>query len=236
MIPLNPVPIAPKRKLYVMAGQSNMVGHGSLSQVPDFPLAYRIWIYGYNEQWRAGAEPMSDHTGITSGNSVFFDDEDLASCGMAFGNVKAQDRLVGLIPCAKGGTSIAQWQKGGALYAAMANRINAALEEGTELAGICWYQGEEDTRTLAKSNAFKALTEQFFTDLLNDYGVPIKFCQLGPNPSLSDRPYWNAVKTSQASISMANVSMIATDDLQTISDKVHMNTASLIAIGERLAA
>lgn len=236
MIPLNPVPAPSKKVLYAFPGQSNNVAHGPLEDLPDFPLAYRVSIYGYNEQWRAGAEPMSDHTGITSGNMVFNDNENLASSGMAFANEMATEGLVGLIPCAKGGTSIAQWQKGGALYTAMTNRINAALQEpGTELGAIIWSHGEENTRTFQKYLEYKTGTIQVFTDMQNDFGKPIIFCQLGPNPNLPDREYWDEVKSDQASIFMDNVYMITTDDLSQLDDKVHHDTQSLVTIGVREA-
>lgn len=236
MIPLNPKPVAPRKAIYARLGQSNEVGHGSLSQLPDFPLAYRVSIYGYNDQWREGAEPVHDHTGITPANSVFFDDEDLASSGMAFANEMATEGLVGLVPCAKGGTSISQWQKGQPHYNRAVARVQEALEEeGTYLAGITFYQGEEDSRTSA-ANLWASRFMQFVLDIRSDLGnVPIVFCQLGPNPNLSTRPQWNTVKAQQASISMPNVYMVTTDDLQTNSDKVHMNTPSLVTIGLRQA-
>lgn len=236
MITLRAKPVAPLKALYVPIGQSNEQGHGALSQVPNFPRAYRVSIYGYDEKWRAGAEPVHDHAGITSANMVFNDDDNLASSGMAFANEMATNGLIGLIPCAKGGSSVAHWQKGGDLYTAMTNRINAALqEEGTYLAGFLEHQGEEDTRTTAKANAFKALKIQFYTDLQNDFGKPIVFCQLGPNPNLPERPKWDFVKSEQASISMDGVEMVTTDDLETNPDKVHLNTPSLVIKGIRQA-
>ena len=56
-------------------------------------------------------------------------------------------RALGLIPCAHGGTSMAQWDpalqdKGGdSLYGAMIRRFQLI---GGKVAGVLWYQGESD--------------------------------------------------------------------------------------------
>lgn len=243
MLALNPSPIPRPRWAFIMAGQSNMVGHGALSQVPAYPLGNRCHIYGYNEAWRAGAEPMSDHAGIV--HSVFLDDENLASCGMAFADSLSRFRPgieIGLIPCAKGGSGMASWARNlstGSLYGATLARAQAAiLRPNTALKGVIWYQGEEDTKNSANAAAWAARFQQFVSDMRADLGIsdlPVIWTKLGPNPSVPERPYWTTVQAQQAAASITDGAMIDASDLTTISDNVHLNTPSLVTIGARAA-
>ena len=92
MIALPVTPIKSPRLNFIMAGQSNMVGFGELSELPFFPEAFKIHA----------TEP-------THGQG--------ASCGLSFASDMGCE--VGLIPCAVGGTKMSEWQKGGTLYTAM---------------------------------------------------------------------------------------------------------------------
>lgn len=224
-----------------MAGQSNMVGHGVLAQLPEFPRANRVFIYRYNEQWDVGAEPMSDHDGIVY--TVFNDDEDLASSGMAFADHLASLQLgyeIGLVPCAKGGSGMDDWARDlstSTLYGAMIARAQAAEVAG-DLAGLIWYQGEEDSRNSTDANAWAANFEQFIADVRSDLSIadlPVIHTKLGPDPDIPERPYWTTVQAEQEAVDLTNNALVDASDLSTLADDVHLNTASLVTLGQRYA-
>lgn len=243
MIRLFPSRLSASRLVFIMAGQSNMVGQGSLSQVPTYARANRCFIYRYNEQWAAGAEPMSDHTGIVY--TVFNDDENLASCGMAFADSLAGLRSgveIGLVPCAKGGSGMTSWVRNestSSLYGAMLARVRAALQlPGTALGGLVWYQGEEDSRTSSAANAWRSRFETFVANVRSDFdspGLPVIHTKLGPDPNLSERPYWENVQDQQEAVSIPVNDMVSAEDLSTLSDDIHLNTPSLVTLGGRYA-
>lgn len=223
-----------------MAGQSNMVGHGSLAKIPLFPLDYRCKIYGYDEQWRNAAEPMSDHQNIV--HSVFYDDDDKASCGVAFADQMARLRPgveIGLIPCAKGGIGLAAWQKSSGtntLYGAMIARTRAALEhENSVLKGIVFYQGEEDAKTYSDATQWADRYEQFISDVRDEFCIadlPAIHTRLGPNGQ--SREYWQDVQSQQENVNLSNSDWVDASDLTTV-DGVHLDTGSLIILAGRYA-
>ena len=217
MIQLDPTPIKQAPINIIMAGQSNMVGYGNLSELPNFPEAFKIKMVK-GSSLIAGAEPT--HSG------------GYASCGLAFAG--EFNREVNLIPVAVGGTSISQWQKGGSLYS---NMISKASVVG-DIDGMIFYQGEADCNSLSNANNWDERFTSFVSDLRADLGnIPVVFAQLATKPAgATGRPYFNNLKASQANVSISDVSMIVTEDLAIQSNDVHLVTSSLITVGERFAA
>lgn len=84
--------------------------------------------------------------------------------------------VIGLVPCAIGGTSITQWEKGGTLYNQMINRTRAALENGGKLTALLWYQGESDAIEKKLADQYKENLITFFKSVradLNKDDLPI---------------------------------------------------------------
>lgn len=162
---------------------------------------------------------MSDHAGIVY--TVLFDDDDLASCGMAFGDALASIQLgfeIGLVPCAKGGSGMSSWARNlstSTLYGAMIARAQAAEAAG-DLAGLIWYQGEEDSRTSGAANSWAANFEQFVADVRSDLGIadlPVIHTKLGPDPDIPERPYWTTVQAQQEAVDLTNNALVDASDL-----------------------
>jgi hypothetical protein len=236
-------------ELYVLAGQSNMSGRGELAAVPvTHPQTF---LFGNDYRWHLAAEPLDsnqDQVDLVSMESPT--DEAGHGPGMAFAlallaaNPKRQ---IGLIPCARGGTSLAEWspsQATNTLYGACLQRIAAAGTQG-RLAGVLFFQGENDAlradafpseqvRTGAGYGAlFTAWIEQLRHDL-DRPDLPVIFAQIGTN----DRPEffvnWELIQREQASVNLACTAMIKTEDLD-LRDAVHFTSASYDEIGARFA-
>ena len=157
-------------------GQSNMAGRGDFGEVPEIvnPNCFMM----RNGRWINMSEPINPdravfgvdfHSGV--GLSASFADE--------YANHFNED--IGLIPCADGGTSLSQWMPGEILYDNAVN--NAKLAKRTsELAGILWHQGENDS---IEENDAITYSERFIhmiTSLrkeLNAENVPVIVGELG---------------------------------------------------------
>jgi hypothetical protein len=232
-----PVDVPDGLELFILAGQSNMSGRGPLDQDSAQPAA-NVFVFGNDGRWHAGIEPVDN--GRDQVDRVSFDVEVGVSPGVAFGERWSElngGRAVGLIPCAMGGSSIADWQRSlddRTLYGSMLKRCRAASLRG-EIRGVLFFQGETD--------AFAGLAEkwgpsfaQFVADLRNDLDapeLPVVFAQLGGGSALN-LPEWARLQERQAAISLPRCAMIRTSDLD-LADGLHFTTPAYRTIGRRFA-
>lgn len=96
--------------------------------------------------------------------------------GMSFANsVIEKDPsfgVIGLVPCAIGGTNTGEWVRGGVLYNQMIRRTETALQEGGKLQALIWYQGESDTQTLEDAKLYKFRLKRLFKNVRRDLQSP----------------------------------------------------------------
>jgi len=233
-----------KLKLFILAGQSNMSGMGNLPRW-ETKTNPKIYVFGNDYHWKLAKEPVDDST-----NQVDKVSEDTSagySPALSFANTllaKYPDMVIGLIPCAKGGSSIHEWQRNlndNTLYGSCLKRVRAASVMGN-VAGILFFQGEIDTvdpkedpkRTFSANqwaNKFTVLVRDWRRDL-NLPKLPMFFAQIGSNTEPQRFINWAVVKEQQRQIKLPFSAMITTDDLA-LKDYVHFNTESYQIIGER---
>ena len=245
--------------LWVLAGQSNMEGVGDLVEVEaPHPLVHS---FQSREQWAPAEEPLHwlgesprpiHHTiwGMTMPETPLPRDISRlkgSGLGLTFAKamVEATGVPIGLIPTAHGGTSMQQWEPsrkalgGGSLYGATLARV---AENGGKVAGMLWYQGESDANP-----ADAAVYQQRMTTLVeafrSDFGLPqmpFYYVQLGRFVAQSDAAQsesWNAIRESQRiwQNTLANVGVVSAVDCG-LDDLIHIDTAGLKSLGNRLAA
>lgn len=104
--------------------------------------------------------------------------------GMAFANgIKANESrigVVGLVPCAVGGTKISKWAQGTRLYNQLVSRANESVRYGGRIRAILWYQGESDTVWRKDAEAYKGKMEGLIGSLRRDLNIPnIPVIQVG---------------------------------------------------------
>ncbi|MBC7925021.1 MAG: sialate O-acetylesterase [Bryobacteraceae bacterium] len=239
--------------LWVLAGQSNMEGVGNLVNVhsPD----PRVHSFTMLEEWGIAKEPLHelraarDPVHWPSTQTAPLTGEQLASfrenrkkgagLGLPFAAemVKRTGVPVGLVPCAHGGTSMAQWDpalrdKGGdSLYGSMIRRVKAV---GGQVKGVLWYQGESDANAKAEP-----LFREKFTELIaavrSDFGspdLPFYYVQLGRHIDANNVKFWNNVQNSQRLMesSLKNVGVVAANDYE-LDDGIHVGTSGLKHLG-----
>jgi hypothetical protein len=231
--------------LFILAGQSNMSGRGV-----DFPQGEvdpRVFVFGNDYRWRQASEPIDDPT-----DQVDIVSEDLnagysPAMGFALATLEQDPQLlIGLIPCAKGSSSIYDWQRDlsdQALYGSCLKRAKAASTAG-RIRGILFFQGEADAvdgqlypehrpDPLNWSALFTTFMEDFRRDL-SDPSLPVVFAQLGTQTAPADYPNWDLVKRQQEVIQLPGSAMIKTEDLP-LQDEVHFTSESYRIIGRRFS-
>ena len=246
--------------LWVLAGQSNMEGHGDLVDVQQpWPL---VRSFDLADHWLIAEEPL--HTLVNAADPVHWplNDEKTperwtgeklerylsnrrkgAGLGLPFAveMLKRTGIPIGLIPCAHGGTSMDQWdpalkdQGGESLYGSMLRRFRAV---GGSVRGVLWYQGESDANPQAAA-AFRLKFENFVTAVRTDFKqpeLPFYYVQIGRHVSGTNVADWNAVQTAQlqAESEIPHSGMVAALDLS-LDDGIHIGTQDLKRIARRLA-
>jgi len=246
--------------LWVLAGQSNMEGHGDLLDVQQpAPL---VRSFDMADRWRQAEEPL--HTVVSAVDPVHWplnaqkEPERLtgqpletylanrkkgAGLALPFA-VEMVERTgvpIGLIPCAHGGTSMEQWnpawkdREGESLYGSMFRRVQAA---GGHVRGVLWYQGESDANAKAEP-AFLERFENFVKAVradLNQPDLPFYYVQIGRHVDSANIAEWNAVQLAQlrAEAEIPHSGMVAAVDLQ-LDDSIHVSTPDLKRLGRRMA-
>jgi hypothetical protein len=231
--------------LFVLAGQSNMEGWGELPA--EQALHPRAFVFGNDYVWRPASEPLDRPEGQVdpvSGASGHL------GPGLAFAIALLAEQpgmVVGLIPCARGNTTIAEWQRSlsdETLYGACLKRISAASPMG-KLAGILVFQGEADAldpgtnpdRVISVANYGQMFT-RFVEDLRADLDrpdLPLVYAQLGSTLAVEAFVNWELIQEQQAALDLTCAGMITTSDLA-LADGLHFTTPSYQTIGARFAA
>lgn len=232
--------IAASSDVYILAGQSNMSGRGDIADLTPAERAPdpRIRLYANDGRWRVATEPLDDATGQL--DAVSADPRAAVGPGLFF--ARALDRPVVLVPCAKGGSAIAQWRpdtRTDTLYGSCLARARAA---GGRIAGVLWYQGETDARDTAAarrwSAAFADLARAFRRDLAAPR-LPFAVVRLADAPARAEDtgryPGWTIVQDAQARLRIDCVTVVRANGLPRLADDLHLTTAAHRVLGVRLA-
>jgi hypothetical protein len=235
-----------KLKLFILAGQSNMSGRGDAPKLVVKPNP-KIYVFGNDYRWRLAKEPIDDPS-----NQVDQTSEDLDagfSPALSFATTileRHPDMIIGLIPCAKGETSIYDWQRNlsnDTLYGSCLKRVRTASIMGN-VAGLLFFQGEADARDPIKYPKATMVPNQwafgfitFVYSLRSDLNLPelpVVYAEIGTNTTPEEFKNWKIVQEQQRSIRLPFCSMITTDDLPLKND-IHFTTDSYRVIGKRFA-
>ncbi|KAF5937483.1 hypothetical protein HYC85_024989 [Camellia sinensis] len=160
--------------------------------------------------------------------------------GMVFANTVLNNKdssiggVVGLVPCAIGGTKISEWGRGSHLYNQLVGRASAALQDGGSIQALLWYQGESDTVSPEDAALYKGRLGRFFMDLRDDLQSPLlPIFQVALASGLG--PYIEKVREAQLGTDLTNVKCVDAKGLQLEPDHVHLTTQAEVQLGEMLA-
>ncbi|GMN35069.1 hypothetical protein TIFTF001_005059 [Ficus carica] len=223
--------------IFILAGQSNMAGRGGVVHgrwegyvPPQCQPDSRILRFSAGRQWEEAHEPL--HADIDTGKACG------VGPGMAFANEVVRSRgpeeVVGLVPCAVGGTRISQWGRGSSLYNQMVSRAEESVKSGGTIRAVLWYQGESDTVRRPDAEGYRANMESLVTNLRSDLNIPYLLIIQVALASGEGR-YIDVVRKAQQEINLPNVKCVDAKGLPLGPDNLHLTTSSEVQLGLMLA-
>jgi hypothetical protein len=235
--------------VFVMAGQSNMVGGATdpvspgLSPQPDILYQYRLQtrvtptvVRADSEDWGPLRSLAGEVAGVTWGADLAFGQE----------MSRRLSTPVAILKVAANGTGLAvHWlptiQDG--LYPWMLEKVNTTMGQLTAegyqptIAGFVWVQGEGDANTLAIAQAYDDNLATLAQHVRADFGVAnLPFLINEAHIDLA-RTYTDELRASQRAAAAAdpNMYIINADDLALGPDSVHFTGAMYNEVGRRFA-
>jgi hypothetical protein len=214
----------PPSLVFVLAGQSNMLGRGFPLSSGD-PSSQNLFVYRPESPkgWKVAADPLGDPS----------KDDDGIGPGMSFGLTVATagTQTVGLIQCATGGSSISDWAFGRKLYRDCLAQVRASHSTP---AGLLFLQGESEARGSGAAKHWEQRFLKLAPHFQKDFGPALLLGQIG---TITDAryPYQAVVRAGQADAAATlGIPLIVTADLPM--DGVHYTVPSYKEIGLRYAA
>jgi hypothetical protein len=211
-----------------------MAGRGVVEDQDKQPHP-RVLKFTKEKTWAPGIDPLHFDKAIAG-----------VGLGTSFARAMADAQpnvVIGVIPCAVGGTPLSRWQKDGDLFKQAVERTQAAMQDGT-LKGILWHQGESDSGSEETAKTYGDRLAQMVGDLrkaLDADNVPFVAGQLGEflaRTSKDGKPsYWPVVNEHIDSLPrrVANTGVAFSKGLKHKGDVVHFDSASLREFGQRYA-
>lgn len=226
--------------LFLLMGQSNMKGRGVMPEEPKHDPRLRM-MHLTDDRWYLARHPLH-----LIGDAKTFEGFDNAGVGpgLSFAEtVAAQDKsaAIGLVPCAKGGSSIKLWAKGAKLYEDALRRAKLALQTTApvkaRIRGVLWLQGEANANAQElpiHAEKLRAMIDALRADL-GQPDLPFIACTIG---EMKDDPNLKAMNEILLALpkSVPHTACVDARELKTnIGDNVHFDTAAQNEIGKRFA-
>lgn len=242
---VEPPEVEEKNLFFLIAGQSNASGRGSIDSDTETSHA-NVTMFANDYNWKTAYEPVDD-----SLNQVDSVSDDKASAGHSFALRAAkglidENTFVKLIPTALGGTSMAQWMPKEnrfdrqTLFGSANYRRSIAAPEGLT---AVWYYGHEANSYAGSIPTYASDWSNLITEFRKDYGdVPFVFCQLSKNSTspldhqmhLAAEIQRKTEGSSGLEESIENTYMVVTFDLPLI-DTIHLNAHGQRELGRRIS-
>lgn len=206
-----------KMQSALLIGQSNMSGRGDLTTVE--PISDDRIFMMRNNTWVKMEEPIHETARGGAGIGASF----------AKGFVESFDCQIGLIPCAEGGTSLADWAVGGELYNAAVTQAKIA-QETSEICAILWHQGESNQKDVEYAAKFKVILDA----MIAEFGLDADKIVIVTGELFGTRS--DAVHMAQLELlakEYKNYGIALSDGLTVFDVTTHFNAPSLRVFGYR---
>lgn len=212
-----------------------MAGRGKVTEEDKHPHP-RVLMLSKEKKWVPAVDPMHFDKPIAG-----------VGLGRTFGMEMAEENpevVIGLIPCAVGGSPIDAWEPGGYHESTkthpwddMLPRAKEALKAGT-LKGILWHQGESDSKeglAPAYEKKLHALVARF-RKTLDAPEVPFLAGAMGNWPERPWDEWKKQVDAAHRALpdKVSNTAFVSADGLSH-RDKVHFDRTSYLTFGARYA-
>ncbi|MCG3146733.1 MAG: hypothetical protein PCFJNLEI_00167 [Verrucomicrobiae bacterium] len=237
--------------VWICAGQSNMQGVGWLRHA-DKPMA-RVRAFYMDDRWAVAKDSIHNmwdsvdevHALLNGGTRLEKPKYWGVGPAVAFGQEMLRRTGVpqGLLACAHGGTSMAQWspekksEGSKSLYGAMVRRV---AKNGGRVAGLIWYQGESDTNAPDVAAVYSEKMRQFVSAVRQDLRsprLPVALVQIGRYVNQwGGGEFWNSIQDQQRRLprTIPQLTVVPAVDLP-LDDAIHVGGTGLTQLGQRLA-
>ncbi len=217
---------------FLIIGQSNMAGRGFFADAEPLDTNGGRLKVLRNGRWQKMYRPVNPDRPF-SGTCL------AESFAKAYSD-EHRDVDVGIIPCADGGTSLDQWQKGSLLFDNAINCARLAMRT-SHLVGVLWHQGEGDCDEALYPLYFNKITAimNALRSELGIYNLPIVVGGLGDflKDRLESPALANYTRINQALIQFAertsHTVFVSAEGLTSNPDNLHFNHQSLQEFGLR---
>ncbi|XP_058070110.1 probable carbohydrate esterase At4g34215 [Magnolia sinica] len=226
-----------EKVIFILSGQSNMAGRGGVTKSkkwdrvvpPECIPSPSILRFTARSTWEEASDPL--HADIDTHKTCG------VGPGMPFANALRAHRptigIVGLVPCAVGGTAIKEWERGSHLYENMVRRAKESVKGGGEIRALLWYQGESDTGSQHAAESYKSHMEKLIQDVRSDLQLPsLPIIQVAI--ASGDGRFIEKVREEQLGINLPNVTCVDAKGLPLKEDHLHLTTEAQIKLGNML--
>ena len=218
--------------IVILAGQSNMLGHGELSELDGTGLPADVQLFDLN--------PRDGCFGPEIGFARTFLDS------------KKIDELW-LVKYAVGGSSLLAWEPDwsaeraaltddadkGPLYERLIRHFERTTQgEEVEVLACLWMQGERDARYEVAAAQYQSNLTRLIARMRNDLNQPDMAFILGlAYPPAQRYDYRSVVREAQRNVAagVKNVHVVETAGLSKHDDELHFDTAGQLELGRRFA-
>ncbi|MCK5725595.1 MAG: sialate O-acetylesterase [Thiotrichaceae bacterium] len=211
--------------VYILAGQSNMMGKGSTHSLPSYykKTPHNVQFF-YQGRYRKLAKYAHFGPEISFAHTV--------------ARSRPHDKHY-IIKFVATGSSISQWQPGGALFKGLLSQKKlAGIAPETPITAVVWMQGESDARSRSSAVQYQGRLARFIRGLRTKLNTPHTKVVIGLiNPTPKAFPMTDKVREAQRKISTSipNVRLVSTDNLSKIYDHIHYGTDGVVGLGKRFA-
>jgi hypothetical protein len=225
------LPAKEKFHLYLLIGQSNMAGRGTVDEQSK-QADPRILTLTKDRTWVPATDP------------IHFDK---AAAGVGMGITFAKDMAardpsitIGLIPCAVGGSPLSSWERGAENVQVALERCKVAMKDGT-LKGILWHQGETDAGDAELTRTYATRLTKTVADLRKDLGTPdVPFVAGETCHAMYGHgtyPYGEQINAALRAMpqTVPNSACATAENLGHKGDAIHFDTAAMREFGHRYA-
>ena len=219
--------------LYLLLGQSNMVGYAPLEE-KDTAAIRGVWLLNDKGEIIPATSPINRFSTIRFMGQTYY------GLGSSFSKrVRHQTgRYILLVSNARGGSAIAEWQKESTynFYSESVRRTKQALAHpGVKLKAILWHQGESDCTRPEFEDYWYSHLSKMVEDFRADFGnpeLPIVIGQTYAGASYADK--MNPVM-EKVSDYISFSSWVSSEGCADLGDAIHFSRDGYDLIGARYA-
>lgn len=242
--------------IYIMIGQSNMAGRAEVEKehLGSVNNAYLLNSYGEWEKAR-NIEVSANSSNQDFGYNRYSTIRKQGSAKSEYQGISLsysfsqkmgkycsdKGKTVGLVVNARGGSEISEWIPDSEYYNEAVKRANEAVENGGEIKGIIWHQGESDVSKGTDLEDYMDMLTNMVDELRRELNAPDAVFVAGQirQEKISDKGTHstNAFndKIKEVSTYIDNSAWVSSEGLTDVGDTLHFNAESQIILGERYA-